>query len=263
MKLIKHGKLSCLEPRWSDGGVEAGFTSRNGGISRPPYNSLNLGFNTDDVRYNVEGNRSTLCSAFNVPNNLLLTVKQVHGTDVLVIDEPNPDLSHFLNVECDAIVTNQPGIMAGVLVADCYPVLLFDPRQKVVAAVHVGWKGAASGIIEKVVKSMVSGFDSRAEDILAAIGPGIGAQKYEVDRPVREAFRAGTGNWERISKEVSLGKWHLDLKKSCRLQLEDAGIDPSSIDEAQECTYSHKELFFSYRRDNGETGRQLGYVLLK
>ncbi len=150
MKLARQGKISYLQPAWAQQGeVEAGFTTRNGGVSRPPYNSLNLGFNTEDPRNNVEGNRSTVARAFGLPPHLLLTVRQVHGTDVLVIDEPNPDLSHFLTVECDAIVTNQPGIMIGMLVADCFPVLLLDPVKKVVAAVHVGWRGAAAGILGK------------------------------------------------------------------------------------------------------------------
>lgn len=264
MKLARQGKINYLQPQWAaDSPVHAGFTTRNGGVSRPPYNSLNLGFNTDDPKYNVEGNRSTLARAFDLPPHLLLTVQQVHGTDILVLDEPNPDLSHFLRVECDAVVTNLPGIMIGVLVADCYPVLLHDPRQKVGAAVHAGWRGAAAGIIGKTVKAMQTGFGCRPEDLHAAVGPGIGAHKYEVDRPVRDAFRSGSGHWERIAEEVELGKWRLDLRKSCLLQLEDAGVDPARTEATEEDTCCHRELFFSYRRDGGKTGRQLGFILLK
>jgi polyphenol oxidase len=265
MKLARQGKINYLQPQWAAAGegIEAGFTTRNGGVSRPPYNSLNLGFNTDDPRYNVEGNRSTVARAFDLPPHLLLTVQQVHGSDILVLDQPNPDLSHFLRVECDAITTNQTGIMIGVLVADCYPVLLHDPVQKAVAAVHVGWRGAAAGIIGKTVQSLATTFGSRAQDLTAAIGPGIGAHKYEVDRPVRDAFRSGAGNWERISEEVDLGKWRLDLRLSSRLQLEEAGIDPARIEATQEDTCCHRELFFSYRRDSGKTGRQLGFILLR
>ena len=131
MKHVKQGKIHYLQPSWGEfPAVRAGFTTRNGGVSRPPYNSLNLGFNTDDARYNVDGNRSTLARAFDLPPHQLLTVKQVHGTDVLVLDQTNPDLSHFLSVECDAVITDQPGIMIGVLVADCYPVLLYAPGKK-------------------------------------------------------------------------------------------------------------------------------------
>lgn len=262
MKLVRQGKISYKQPSWADRfELSAGFTTRNGGVSRPPYNSLNLAFNTDDASSNVEGNRSTLTRAFGLPVHLLLTVKQVHDTNVLVIDEPNPDLTHFLSVECDAVVTDQPGIMIGVLVADCYPVILFDPEKKVYAVVHVGWRGAAEGILAKTVRTMEKNFGVKIENLYAAIGPGIGAHKYEVDRPVREAFRSGTDHWQRIAKERSLGKWLLDLRLSCQLQLRDAGLDPARTEAVEECTCCHKELFFSYRRDGGSTGRQMGFVV--
>ncbi len=264
MKLARQGKIHYLQPSWAaDAPIHAGFTSRNGGVSRPPYNSLNLGFNTDDPPHNVEGNRSTLTRAFDLQTHLLLTVRQVHGSDILLIDQPNPDLSHFLTVESDAIITDQPGIMIGILVADCFPVLLFDPNRKVAAVVHVGWRGAAAGILGKTVQAMQKNFDSRPDQLMAAVGPGIGAHKYEVDRPVRDAFRKGTGFWEQIATEVDLGKWHLDLRQSAVLQLEAAGLDPARIEAAEECTCCHRELFFSYRRDGGKTGRQMGFVMLK
>ena len=264
MKLARQGKINYLQPDWAaQYPVHAGFTTRNGGVSRPPYNSLNLGYNTDDLLSNVEGNRSTLARAFELQPHMLLTVKQVHGTDILVIDQPNPDLAHFLDIECDAIVTDQPGILIGILVADCFPVLLYDPTLQVVAALHAGWRGAAAGIIGRTVTAMGNIFGCRPENLLAAIGPGIGAHRYEVDRPVREAFRGGSGHWEAIAREVALGKWLLDLRQSCRLQLEAAGLAPAQVTAADECTCCHRELFFSYRRDNGQTGRQLGFIGLQ
>lgn len=262
MKNLRQGKIAYFRPDWVGKEIDAGFTTRNGGVSRPPYNSLNLGFGTDDQKHNVEANRAALARTFDLLPHLLLTVSQVHGTDILIVDESNPDFSHFQGVESDAIITNQPGIMIGVLVADCYPVLLFDPVNKVAAAVHAGWRGAAAGLIGNVVKAMSSHFSSKPADLLAAIGSGIGAHKYQVDRPVREAFRAGSGYWEAISHEVSLGQWQLDIGKSCRLQLEAAGLAGKNIDEVQECTCCHRELFFSHRRDQGVTGRQIGFVLI-
>lgn len=261
MKLVRRNKISCLEPGWSaPAGVVAGFTTRNGGVSRPPYNSLNLAFNTDDLPAHVEGNRSTVSRTYGLPPHLLLTVKQVHGNDLLLVDAPNLDLGHFSQVESDAIVTNQPGIMIGVLVADCYPVLFCDPVQKVVAAVHAGWRGAANGLIGKTIAAMQQHFGCNAEDLQAAVGPGIGAHRYEVDRPVRDAFRSGSGHWDKIAEETRLGFWKLDLRESCRLQLLDAGLKSSKIETAEECTCCHRELFFSYRRDEGQTGRQLGFI---
>jgi hypothetical protein len=264
MKLSRREKLTYLQPAEIKGpGLIAGFTTRNGGVSRAPYNSLNLGFNTDDLQAHVEGNRSTFCRAFAVSQNQLLTVNQTHGNDLLLIDEENPDLGHFLKVEVDGIVTNQPGVMLGILVADCFPVLLWDAEKRVVAAVHVGWRGAASGILKKAVTAMTKHFNCAAGRIRAAVGPGIGAHRFEVDRPVREAFRQGSGFWTEISREVSLGHWQVDLGLSCRLQLEQAGLSPALIEAAAECTCCHQELFFSYRRDQGTTGRQLGFIMME
>jgi polyphenol oxidase len=263
MKSARQGKLSYLQPNWAqESGVVAGFTTRNGGVSRAPFNSLNLGYNTEDARHNVEANRSTLARSFNVPPHLLLTTRQVHGTDLLVIDEPNPDLSHFLQVECDGILTNQPDILIGVLVADCYPVLLHDPFNKAVAVVHVGWRGAAQRILGKAVDSLVRLFGSRPENLHVAIGPGIGAHKYEVDRPVRDAFRGQGHDWQAIAEEIALGKWHLDLRESCRLELEASGISAAHLDVVADCTCCHRELFFSHRRDQGHTGRQMGFIMV-
>jgi len=261
MKLVRKGKISYLQPNSVGAGLIAGFSTRNGGVSRPPYNSLNLGLNTDDQMTQVEGNRSTFARSFDLPPHQLLTVKQVHGTDLLLIDEPNPDLSHFLSLEVDAIVTNQPGIMIGVLVADCFPVLIWEAENKVAAAVHVGWQGAAKGILGKVVTALEKDFGCSAANLKAAIGPGIGAHKYEIDRPIRDAFRQGSGFWSEIASETRLGHWQLDIALSCRLQLEQSGFLPTNIQTAKECTCCHPELFFSYRRDQGKTGRQLGFLM--
>lgn len=262
MKTVRQGKISYVQPGWAEGRVTAGFTTRNGGASRAPFNSLNLAFHTGDQQANVEANRSAVTRAFGIGPHLLLTVQQVHGSEILIIDEPNPDMAHFQKVECDAVITNQRGIMIGILVADCYPVLLYDPQGPAAAVVHVGWRGAAAGLIGRTVKAMGEIFGCRPERLCAAIGPGIGGHGYEVDRPVREAFRAGAGDWEKIARETSLGRWLLDLRLSCRLQLAAAGVAEGRIEVLEECTCCHRETFYSYRRDKGRTGRQMGFVLL-
>ncbi|PLX82909.1 MAG: peptidoglycan editing factor PgeF [Desulfuromonas sp.] len=263
MQLTRKGKISYFNPGWEKrGGVVAGFSTRNGGISRPPYNSLNLGMNTDDLPANVEGNRTTLARALGAGGEQLLTVSQVHGDDVLVIDSPNYDLRHFQRVECDAIVCNQPDLLLAVLVADCYPVLLWDPQAKVVAAVHVGWKGAVARLLEKVVKTMRDQFGCHPDQLLAAVGPGIGGHLYQVDRPVREAFVAAGHPWGSISREQAASRWLLDLQRCCELQLETVGVRIESTSRVEECTCCHRELLFSHRRDKGTTGRQAGFIML-
>lgn len=264
MKTKRLGKISYLEPAWAAGmPLAAGFTTRHGGVSRAPFNSLNLGTNTGDNPANVEANRAAFARAFALPSHLLLTVRQVHGTRVLAIDEPNFDFAHFQKVESDAIVTNQRGILLAILVADCYPVILYEPDRHVAAVVHAGWQGAAAGLIGQTVRIMQEEFGCRVERLQAAVGPGIAAHKYEVDRPVRDAFRAGSDQWSRIAQETRLGHWLLDLRLSCLLQLEEAGVDRRTVDLVEECTCCHKEKFFSYRRDQGQTGRQAGFVLLQ
>lgn len=262
MKTVRQGKISYLQPGWAGDGIVVGFTTRNGGSSRPPFNSLNLGFHTGDQQAAVEANRAALTRAFDLPPHLLLTVQQVHGSEILVIDQPNPDFNHYQRVECDAVITNQAGVMAGILVADCYPVVLYDPDGPAAGVVHVGWRGAAAGLLGRTVRAMSEMFGSRPERLCAAIGPGVGGHGYEVDRPVREAFRAGAGGWEQIARETTLGHWLLDLRLSCQLQLEAAGVPGARIDAVVECTCCHRETFYSYRRDNGRTGRQMGFVLL-
>ncbi len=263
MKLVRKGKISYQQPKQLSDNLVAGFSTRNGGVSRPPFNSLNLGLGTDDQLANVEGNRATFIRAFDLSPHQLLTVKQVHGDGILLIDEENPDLSHFLTVEVDAIVTNQPGIMIGVLTADCFPLLIWHKERKIAAVIHAGWRGAANGLINKVIQTIHTHFDCPATELQAAIGPGIGAHKYEIDRPVRDAFRQGTGFWNEISKETKLAHWQLDIPLSCQLQLEQSGLKPQNIEIAEECTCCHPELFFSHRRDNGVTGRQIGFIQLQ
>ncbi len=264
MEIRKCGRVHYVASKLfaARGVSEQGFTTRHEGVSRPPYNSLNLGLSTLDSSHNVEGNRSILARAFGARVETLVTVTQVHGNDLLLLDQPNPDFSHFLKLECDGIVTNQPGIMVGICVADCAPVLLLDPVRRIAAALHAGWKGTVTGIAQKGVEAMVNLFDSRPRDILAAIGPTIGSCCYEVDEPVADAFRRSGQDFESFAEPAGNGKWRLDLAGANRQQLIRAGIAGENIEVSTLCVSCEKDLFFSYRRDKGETGRQMGFIML-
>jgi len=265
MEMTKAGKVHYLEPQLlARAGISAqGFTTRNEGVSRVPFNSLNLGANTLDASSSVQGNRSILARAFGTKLEKLVTVSQVHGTDLLVIDTPNPDYTHFQKLECDGIITNQPGIMVGVCVADCVPILLLDPVKKVVAALHAGWKGTAGGIAVKGVEALVSLFGSDPSDLLAAVGPGIGPCCYEVDGPVRDEFIKGEGCWEECAVETADATWRLDLSRANVHRLLEAGVSRENVETTDLCVACNKATFFSYRRDKGETGRQMGFIMLK
>jgi YfiH family protein len=265
MEIKRNGKIHFLEPQQfaATGMSVQGFTTRHEGVSRPPYNSLNLGANTLDSPHSVQGNLSLLSRTFGSRVEKLVTVTQVHGTDLLVIDQPNPDFGHFRKLECDGVVTNQPGVMIGVGVADCVPVLLLDPVQQVVAALHAGWQGTAGGIARKGVETLVKLFGSRQADLLAAVGPAIGPCCYEVDEPVRDAFLQHGAGWDGFARLQGGGKWALDLAAANRQQLLDAGVPENRLECAPQCVSCMSDWFFSYRRDKGDTGRQMGFIMLR
>lgn len=265
MELRKSGKVHYFEPLQMAASNIAvqGFTTRHEGVSRPPYNSLNLGTNTADSLHSVMGNRSLLARSMGTKVEQLVTVTQVHGTDILVIDSPNQDFAHFHKLECDGIITDQPGVLIGVCVADCVPVLLLDPVKKVAAALHAGWKGTAGGIVVKGVETLVEFFGSKPSSILAAVGPGIGGCCYEVDAAVKEAFDKGGPGWEFVASGKGEGRWGLDLRQANYRQLVKAGLVEENIEVADQCVACNHDLFFSYRRDGGETGRQMGFIMLR
>lgn len=264
MEITRKTNIHYLEPKLLTAASVSvqGFTTRHEGVSRAPYNSLNLGLNTFDPAHNVQGNRSLLARTFGTKAEKFVMVNQCHGTDILVIDEPNPDYAHFQKLDCDGIITNQPGVMIAVGVADCLPLLLLDPVKRVVAALHAGWKGTAGNIAAKGVNSLVKLFGCNTDDILAALGPAIGPCCYEVDLPVQQAFVSSGIDWDLCATPSDKDKWRLDLASANRLQLVAAGIQEDNIEAAEHCVCCQHDWFFSYRRDNGETGRQAGFIML-
>ncbi|MBV5341403.1 MAG: peptidoglycan editing factor PgeF [Deltaproteobacteria bacterium] len=264
MQINRIGRIQYVEVNFPGSPCSTqGFTTRHEGVSRPPYNSLNLGLNTQDQQANVEGNRSLLARAFGVNQEALVTPRQVHGCDILVINEPNEDYSHFLSVEGDAVITNQPNVIIGVCVADCAPILLCDPENKVIAVVHAGWKGTAEGLVSKTVAGMRSEFGSDPSRLHAAVGPCIQKCCYEVDEPVRQGFQKGGIAWDSCAELKSPGKWNLDLIAANRELLTQAGLPADAIQTSKLCVCCHSEQFFSYRRDKEESGRQMGFIMLK
>jgi len=264
MEITRKTNIHYLEPKLlaASGVAAQGFTTRHEGVSRAPYNSLNLGSNTFDSVHNVQGNRSLLARTFGSRVENFVMVSQTHGTDILVIDQPNPDYAHFHKLECDGIITNQPGVMIAVGVADCLPLLLLDPVKRVVAALHAGWKGTAGNIAAKGVESLVKLFGSDCADILAALGPAIGPCCYEVDAPVKQAFAGSGVSWDLCASASGAERWKLDLAVANRQQLLGAGIAEENIETAAQCVCCSSDWFFSYRRDAGETGRQAGFIML-
>ncbi len=195
-------------------------------------------------------------TAMSGPSVRVVTVRQVHGTDVLAIDRRTVAAmgSH------DAIVTNQPGVLVAVETADCVPILLLDPSRGVYAAVHAGWRGTLGGIVAKTVRVMQDRFGSHLRSIRAAIGPSIGVCCYEVNGTVLAPLKRGFSYWADVVEDVKGAKAHLDLRGLNRRQLEEAGISPDRIETVNLCTACHPDLFYSYRRDGARTGRMMSGI---
>jgi len=199
-----------------------------------------------------------------VPPDRLVRVRQVHGADVLVVrrGEPVPDPGGPAPV-ADIIVSDDPGVALAVGVADCVPLLVADRRLGVAAAGHAGWRGTAAGVATVLVREMAARFGSRPGDLVAAVGPSVGACCYEVGDEVVAAYRAAGHD------EARIGRWfarngelrhRLDLWRATRDQLEAAGVPPHQIHLAALCTASHPDRFFSYRVEGAASGRMLGVI---
>jgi purine-nucleoside/S-methyl-5'-thioadenosine phosphorylase / adenosine deaminase len=227
-------------------GARAVFSTRAGGVSEGPYDSLNLGILTDDVPDRVEHNRVLLSERLGLDPQRVIMGWQVHGTEVREWDEPpgagrDGFASPGAELEkVDGHTTTAAGLALLVLVADCLPVALASPSRA--AMLHCGWRGLAGGIVERALE----GFS----DIPAAVvGPGIGACCYEVGQEVLDAFADLDG--------VAAGRM-LDLRAVAEAKLRAAGVE--RIEHVDLCTYCREDMFFSHRRDHGVTGRQSGLV---
>jgi purine-nucleoside/S-methyl-5'-thioadenosine phosphorylase / adenosine deaminase len=240
-----------------------GFSTRAGGVSTAPFDTLNLGARWGDVAASVEENRRRLLRAAGVPGPLYV-VRQVHGAGVARV-RAGDDPAAVARLEADALVTGDPGVTLGVFVADCIPALIVDARTGAVAAAHAGWRGTVAGVLPAVVRAMADEFGTRPDDLRVVLGPAIGPCCFEVGAEVIAAFAGALGGAAdagvvTASPRDVAGKWHVDLNAANRLLLERAGVRPDAIDAAPACTSCDRAHFFSYRRDHDRTGQQMGVV---
>ena len=233
------------------GWVAHGFLTRKGGVSLPPYESLNVSHDNGDRDEQVADNKARIAAAFGIDPGPLVLLNQMHQDGILVLREPFETIEGRL--EYDAVITDVPRVFLGIRTADCLPILIADRRKKVIAAVHAGRQGTALGITAKVIRKMMNVFDCRPGDLLAAMGPSIGACCYEIDERV---FQPG---WERFATSSGRGKWMLDLTRINIDQVGNEGLNPAQISCTRLCTCCRADLFFSYRRE-GNTGRQLSFI---
>lgn len=235
-------------------GIPHGFLGRRGGVSEGVVAGLNVGHGAGDDEAAVAENRNRAVSAV-LPGAALATVYQVHSADAVTVVRPWP---HADRPRADAMASDRPGVLLGVVTADCAPVLLADLEAGVVGAAHAGWRGAQGGVLEAVVGEM-AGLGAVRERIVAAIGPAIAQASYEVD----DAFRARFGDDEgEFFAGGRPGRWQFDLEGYAAARLGRAGI--AAVERLRLDTYPQADRFFSYRRatHRGEPayGRQISLI---
>jgi YfiH family protein len=199
-----------------------------------------------------------LSAALGIPPGRLLTLRQVHGAEVLIFKDNPKALTYPLPY--DAVITDKKRVALGIWTADCLPILMIDRSKKAIAAVHAGWRGIWRGIVQKAARMMIEAFKSSPRDILVGIGPGIGPCCYEVGTDVKGLFQSSHEDHHQFIQERE-GRFYLDLSRVAQLELSQVGIPPENIEAISLCTACRKDLFFSYRRD-GKPGRQLSFIML-
>jgi polyphenol oxidase len=259
-----------------------GFSTRKGGFSRPyGGHALNLGFTKDDSKAAVERNRAAFWRGLNARGERwpLVTLRQVHSDVIGFVDSPaEPQLAG------DGLITATPRVLLGIQTADCLPIILADPKRRVVGVFHAGWRGTVKRIVEKGVGEMCRWFGSQPRDLRAAIGPGIHGCCYQVGEEVRENFESQFAYAAKLFREVEESdpvrekypmlfltarppghsvlpkKIFLDLVEANRQQLLAVGVPAKSIEASPLCTNCRTDLLFSYRAEKGKTGRMMAVV---
>ena len=265
-----------LRPEWSvSPRVQALITTRNGGVSLPPFGTwgdgvegpggLNLGRKSGDDLAHVEQNRTRLMKLTGLGEAAWLS--QVHGANVVdaggvlaAAQRGEPP------VQADASVTDRPDTLCIVMIADCMPVLLCDPQGRAVGAAHAGWRGLAAGVVERTAQRVAALAGTDMSVLRAYLGPCIGPQAFEVGPDVRDAFMNGVGGAQRdavasafVEHPVNAGKYLADLPRLARLRLAQLGM--TQVVGGDLCTFTQREQFYSYRRDC-ETGRMAAMIWL-
>ncbi len=236
-----------------------GFSTRAVSGKSPHGDSLNLGFLPWDAPERVAQNRNRFFAALGLASARIATLSQIHSDRVHIIRETADQGNR---PEGDALVTQRPGVAIGVLVADCFPVLLADCAGRTVAAVHSGWRGTASRIVVKTVEAMQANFDCRPDNLFAAIGPGIRSCCFEVGLEVARLIAKGHPGVRLVRSATNHpGKFMVDMPRALRIQLLEAGLRPDRVfDLLGACTRCNPREFFSYRAEGALAGRQMAVI---
>lgn len=227
-------------------------STRLGGVSPEPFNSMNLGLSVNDDEQNVRKNRELFFGRLGIELSQVSRCYQVHGNDVLVVNEA------VTNEKYDAQITNKPNVYLAVSVADCTPILIHDEKENAIAAIHAGWKGTVGKIVSNTLHKMQKSFGTKGEDCKAFIGTCISYENFEVGDDVAKHFDDSMKRFD----EQKL-KWFVDLKSANKQQLIDFGMLSQNIEISSYCTVKNNDLFFSHRKEKGVTGRMMAVIGMK
>jgi polyphenol oxidase len=235
--------------------VSAAFTTRHGGISKPPYTSANLAFHVGDNPKDVLKNHDLLADTLGYNRSQLIHMRQIHSDQIVIVDE---SLNFNTPPECDALITNRPNIPLMVMSADCTPILLYDPVHKAIGVVHAGRAGALNEILPKTILAMGLEFNTTPSDVNVVLGPSISGCCYEINSTIAEETKT-KGYPEALRYENE--KVFLNVNTILRMQLNRIGIE--KVEVIDECTACHHDRYFSYRADQRHTGRIAGVIILR
>ena len=244
-----------------------GFSARQGGVSPAPFDALNMALHVGDDPARVWENRTRYFAAIGLDAERICTIRQVHGTEIVraLRRDAGRGARNYADAlaDADALITNDSGVPLMLCFADCVPVLLYDPVHHAAGVVHAGWKGTVQRIAAQTVARMGEEFGTEPSDVIAGIGPSIGAGCYTVGAEVAERFRtAFPTHADEIIQEQD-GALHLDLWAANRLQLVEVGVAADNIDSADICTSCDRAFFYSYRAADGRTGRLAAVMELR
>jgi polyphenol oxidase len=253
--------LVC-EPLEQAGFINA-FSTRLGGVSALPSNSLSLAYFKGDEKKNVAENRRRFMTAIGAEQAQMITARQTHSTERFAV-ELQAQVSGS-QPDCDAMITRMTDVLLAIQTADCLPVLIGDTRTGTMAAIHAGWRGTAGRITERTVADLMTVHGVNPRDCLAALGPAACAECYEVGEEVVERYKKEFGYWRKLLVNLKEnGKAHLDIRAANVQQLSFCGFDEDCIHVADYCTMHQNELFFSYRREGkyqpSGVGRSLSVI---
>ncbi len=242
-----------------------GFSTRNGGYSKKEFSSLNLALHVEDIKEDVIANRKLISKVLNFSFNSWTCADQVHYNNIKVISKIDRGKGRCDQNTAipftDGLVTDVSDILLTSFYADCVPIFFFDPIKNVIGLAHAGWKGTMLMIGEKMVKTMHKVYNSNINDIRVVIGPSIGQCCYEVDSNLVDQLLSKLKNLPKgIIQEKGNGKYYLDLKKANYVIIERSGIKSKNIEVSSLCTSCSNDLFYSYRKEKGKTGRMASWI---